>query len=197
MRAHVHGNCPAIFEGRASRFYDFVARRLLRGVYGRIVDDLVDIVPENGDVLDVGTGPGVLLVELASRRPDLRLTGIDLSSDMIAAAERNLRAFDERASARMGDVTDLPFADDSFDVVVTSFSAHHWDHPAAAIPELDRVLRRGGNLYVYDFSHGPFRILTDTARERGLFAGRPVRYTEIHTGVPLLRRCIRLSMTTA
>ena len=194
MHTHLHGNRPALFEGRASRVYDVTARRLLRGLYRRIVDDLVETVPQDAEVLDVGTGPGVLLVELAQRRPDVRVTGIDLSADMVAAAERNLRAFAEGASVWVADVTDLPFADGSFDVVVTSYSAHHWDHPAEAVPELARVLRPGGRLYVYDFGFAPFDVLTDTARERGLFGG-PVRRTRIRTGVPLLPRAQRLSMT--
>jgi ubiquinone/menaquinone biosynthesis C-methylase UbiE len=88
MRTQVHGNRPALFEGRASRVYDFMARRLLRGLYRRIADDLVDAVREGADVLDVGTGPGVLLVELAKRRPDVRMTGVDLSTDMISASGR-------------------------------------------------------------------------------------------------------------
>ena len=195
MRAHIHGNRPAFFEGRASRFYDFMARRPLRGLYRRIADDLVDAIPEGAEVLDVGTGPGVLLVELAERRPDLRLTGIDLSADMVAAAERNLAPFGERASARVGDVTDLPFGDDSFDVVVTSYSMHHWDHPAEAVPELARVLKPGGRLYVYDFDHAPFDVLTETATQRGLFTGQPVRQTRIRTGVPFFSRCVRQTMT--
>ena len=195
MRAHIHGNRPAFFEGRASRLYDFLARRPLRGLYRRIADDLVDTVPEGAEVLDVGTGPGVLLVELAERRPDMRLTGIDLSSDMVAAAQRNLDEFRERASARVGDVTDLPFGDDSFDVVVTSYSMHHWDRPADAVPELARVLRPGGRLYVYDFGHAPFDRLTETARERALFTGGPVRNTQIRTGVPFFSRCVRQTMT--
>ena len=195
MRAHVHGNRPAFFEGRASRLYDFLARRPLRGLYRRIADDLVDTAPEGAEVLDVGTGPGVLLVELAERRPDLRLTGIDLSADMVAAAQRNLDMFGERASARVGDVTDLPFGDDSFDVVVTTYSMHHWDRPADAVPELARVLRPGGRLYVYDFGHAPFDRLTETARERALFTGGPVRNTQIRTGVPFFSRCVRQTMT--
>ena len=195
MRAHVHGNRPAFFEGRASRVYDFMARRLLRGLYRRIADDLVDAVPEGAAVLDVGTGPGVLLVELAERRPDLRLTGIDLSADMVATAQRNLGKFGEQASARMADVTDLPFGDDSFDVVVTSYSMHHWDDPAAAVPELARVLRPGGRLYVYDFDHAPFDVLTETATQRGVFGSRPSRQSEIRTGVPFFSRCVRQTMT--
>ena len=118
MHTHSHGNRPALFEGRGSSVYDFAARRLIRRLYRRIADDLVTVLPDGAAVLDVGTGPGVLLVELAQRRSDLRLTGVDLSADMVSAAERNLTKFGERASARVGDVTELPFPDDSFDLVV-------------------------------------------------------------------------------
>src|SRR5437660_11801540 len=102
-------NASKIFQGRSSRIYDFASRRVLRGMYRRLAADVAAVAPDGGAVLDVGTGPGVLLVELAARRPDLRLTGVDLSADMIAAAMRNLQPFGERASARVGDVTNLPF----------------------------------------------------------------------------------------
>ena len=59
-------------------------------MYRRLAADLAEVAPDGAAVLDVGTGPGVLLVELTARRPDLRLTGVDLSPDMIAAATRNL-----------------------------------------------------------------------------------------------------------
>ena len=96
MRAHgphVTGNCPALFSGRSSRVYDFLARRVLRRLYRHIADDLVAELPQKAEVLDVGTGPGVLLVELARRRADLRLVGVDLSADMVAAATRNIAEF--------------------------------------------------------------------------------------------------------
>jgi ubiquinone/menaquinone biosynthesis C-methylase UbiE len=120
---------------------------------------------------------------------------MDLSADMVAAATHNLREFGDRASVHAGDVTRLPFADDAFDAVVTSFSMHHWDHPAGAVPELARVLRPGGRLYVYDFGHAPFQVLTETASEQGLFDGAPVRKTRILTAVPEFSRCDRLTMT--
>src|SRR5215813_2600978 len=111
-------NVPKVFEGRSSRIYDVVSRRLLRRMYRRFAADIAQLAPANADVLDIGTGPGVLLVELAKARPDLRLTGVDLSADMIAAAERNLRPLRDRATTRVGDVTSLPFANNSFDLVV-------------------------------------------------------------------------------
>lgn len=184
------------FEGRSSRLYDVVARRFLRGLYRRIAEDIVIAAPMGGAVLDVGTGPGVLLAEIARDRPDLRVTGIDLSADMVAAAERNISEFGGRVTARVGDVTDLPFADGTFDLIVTSFSLHHWDDVAAAVPELARVLRPGGRLYVYDFKRAPFEVLEAAARERGTFAGRPVQHTVIRTGQLHLRRCVRHVMST-
>jgi ubiquinone/menaquinone biosynthesis C-methylase UbiE len=186
MRTQVHGNRPALFEGRASRVYDFMARRLLRGLYRRIADDLVDAVREGADVLDVGTGPGVLLVEVARLRQDLRLSGVDISADMVAAATRNLAEFGERASARHGDVTDLPFPDGSFDVAVSSLSLHHWDRTEAAGPELARVLRPGGRAYIYDFPGAPFDELA-----AGIPGGARGRQTPLRIRIPLFPRLVR------
>jgi ubiquinone/menaquinone biosynthesis C-methylase UbiE len=146
-------------------------------------------------VLDVGTGPGVLLVELAARRPDLRLTGVDLSPDMITAAARNLEPFRERASARVGDVTALPFPDRSFDLIVSSLSLHHWDHPEAAVPELTRTLRPGGRIYIYDFPFAPFDQLTDTARTRAVLNTHPPERSPIRTGIPFLP-CVRYVLSS-
>jgi ubiquinone/menaquinone biosynthesis C-methylase UbiE len=188
-------NTPKIFQGRSSRIYDFASRRVLRGMYRRLAADVAEAAPDKGAVLDVGTGPGILLVELAARRPDLWLTGIDLSADMIAAATRNLRPFGERASARVGDVTGLPFPDRSFDLIVSSLSLHHWDHPEAAVPELARILRPGGQVYVYDFPFAPFDKLADAARTRSVLdAGTPQR-TPIRTGV-LFPRVVRYVMSS-
>ena len=197
MRVHLHrhGNMPGMFEGRRSRLYDVAARRLLRGVYRRLAADVADTAPRDGAVLDVGTGPGVLLVELARRRPDLTVTGVDLSADMVAAATRNLR--ESGATAKVASVTDLPFPDGSFDLIVSSLSLHHWDEPAAAVPELSRVLRPGGRLLIYDLRFAPFDTLATAAREGELFTGQAPQRTQVRTGVVFLPRCYRYVMTSA
>jgi ubiquinone/menaquinone biosynthesis C-methylase UbiE len=172
-----------------------MVKRLGRGYYRRIVDDLVDVVPEGGDVLDVGTGPGLLLVELAARRRDIRIVGIDLSADMVAFAQRNTRAFGDRVSARVADVAQLPLADNSVDVVVTSASIRHWDNHVGSVLELDRVLRPGGRLYIYDLGMSPFEELAEAAHDRGILHARPVRRTRIRTGTIVLPTLVRQVMT--
>ena len=180
------------FDGRRSRIYDFAARRLLRGFYRRLADDIAATAPQGAAVLDVGTGPGVLLVELARRRNDLQLTGVDLSADMVSAATRNLRAVG--GTAQVGSVTDLPFPDRSFDLIVSSLSLHHWEDPEAAVPELARVLRPGGRLLVYDFRFAPFDALARAAREGAHFTAQAPERTPVRTGIVFLPRCYRYVM---
>jgi ubiquinone/menaquinone biosynthesis C-methylase UbiE len=190
-----HRNAPRVFQGRSSRVYDVVARRVLRRIYRRLAADFAEVAPRDAAVLDVGTGPGVLLVELATRRPDLKLTGVDLSADMVAAATRNLAPFGGRARASVGDVTELPFPDRSFDAIVSSLSVHHWDHPDAAVPELARVLRPGGRVHIYDFPFAPFDALAAAAGTLSVLNGQSPERTPIRTGVPLLR-CVRFVMSS-
>jgi ubiquinone/menaquinone biosynthesis C-methylase UbiE len=191
---HGHHDAPNAFHGRSSRIYDVMSRRVLRGLYRRLAADVAGVAPDSGAVLDVGTGPGVLLVELAARRPDLRLTGIDLSADMVAAATRNLEPLGEGADARIGDVTSLPFPDRSFDVIVSSLSLHHWEHPEAAVPELARTLRPGGRIHIYDFPAAPFDKLTEAARAGSVLNGHSPERSPIRTGIPFLR-CVRYVMS--
>ncbi|MDG4824601.1 class I SAM-dependent methyltransferase [Asanoa sp. WMMD1127] len=173
-----HRNLPTFFMGHPSRFYDFMARRVFRRMYRRIAADVDATAPRGARVLDVGTGPGILLLELARLRPDLDLTGIDLSPDMVATAGRHLAPFGDRARVRTADVTDLPFPDGSFDLIVSSLSLHHWDHPEAAAPELTRTLRPGGRIQIYDMPFAPFSALDRAgAAQRDRF----------RTGIPILR----------
>lgn len=159
---HRHQNPAGTIEGHASRRYDLMARFVMRGVYRRIAADLALAAPHGAAVLDVGTGPGVLLVELGRRRPDLRLTGVDLSEDMVAAATKNLHG---AADVRVADAAELPFETDGFDLVVSTFSLHHWSDPDAAGDELRRVLKPGGSVYVYDFGTSSFEPVGDGRRD--------------------------------
>lgn len=147
-----HGTGSAVLLGRHAALYDRVATRALGWLYRTVADRVLAGVPRGGDVLDVGTGPGQLLVELARRRPDVHAVGVDPSVDMVGhATRRAARAgLTGQVEARVGAAEALPFADGSFDVVVSSLSAHHWADPSAGIAEQARVLRPGGQLWIFD-----------------------------------------------
>lgn len=105
-------------------------------------------VPHGTRVLDVGCGGGHIAVEALGRRPDLRLTGLDLSWGQVTRARRRAAA----AGARFvrGSALELPFATGTFDVVVSVASIKHWPDPRRGLAECVRVLRPSGRLLVVE-----------------------------------------------
>ena len=112
---------------------------------------------EIGEILDVGSGPGHLAIELARLLPHTKIVGLDVSASMIEIAERNVakQGFSDRVLFRQGDATEIPFADCVFDFVVSSWSLHLWRDPARAFAEIYRVLKPGCGALVYDARKRP------------------------------------------
>jgi ubiquinone/menaquinone biosynthesis C-methylase UbiE len=102
----------------------------------------------NDRVLDVGCGTGELLSRLAARHPNARLAGLDPVSEMLEIAKGKLS---DNVDLRVGWANELPWADGSFDVVVSCNMFHYITHPIQAIREMERVLRPGGQLVITDW----------------------------------------------
>ena len=105
-----------------------------------------------GEAVDLGCGPGYLVQELAERAPNLHVTGIDLSGEMLTQAEGYAQKsfLADRVDFKPGDVASIPFPDDSLDLVVSTLSLHHWGDPVAVLNEITRVLRPGGAYMIFD-----------------------------------------------
>lgn len=99
-------------------------------------------------VLDVATGPGEPALSVAARvGPDGRVEGVDIVPAMIDAARRETaRRGLTNASFRRASAEELPFADGTFDAVLSRFGVMFFPSPLAGLREMARVLRPGGRL---------------------------------------------------
>jgi ubiquinone/menaquinone biosynthesis C-methylase UbiE len=108
-------------------------------------------VHANDTVLDVACGPG--LVTCAFARFASHVTGVDITPAMIEQATiRQQEAGQENIVWRVADVTALPYADDTFSLVLTRYSFHHLLAPEAVLREMIRVCRPGGRVAVADIA---------------------------------------------
>ncbi|WP_395316876.1 class I SAM-dependent methyltransferase [Variovorax sp. UC74_104] len=102
-------------------------------------------IAEGEAVLDVGTGTGVVAVTAARR--GARVTGLDLTPELIEAARENAGISGHGDIAwTEGDAENLPYADASFDVVLSQFGHMFAPRPEVAISEMRRVLKPGGRI---------------------------------------------------
>lgn len=115
-----------------------------------------------GRGLDVGCGPGQILLQLAERLPGWEWIGVDRSPTMIGCAEQRLRQHGKSSSARVillvADGNCLPFADGVFDLVVCNSVLHHLEHPERVLAEMARVLRPAGAFLLRDLRR-PSRLV--------------------------------------
>ncbi|MDQ0395932.1 class I SAM-dependent methyltransferase [Labrys monachus] len=111
-------------------------------------------------VLDLGCGGGH--VSFAASPFAGTVTAYDLSADMLAAvAGEAARRGLANIRTQQGSAEHLPFADGSFDMVMSRFSAHHWGDVPAALREAFRVAAEGGTLVFADVTAPP-RPVSDT-----------------------------------
>lgn len=95
-------------------------------------------------LLDVGCGPGLYYSKIAKRPADLHYHGIDLIESMV----KRHPGLDQRVPITIGDVGHMPYADDTFDIVMANHMLYHVDDVDRSVGELRRVLKPRGLIAV-------------------------------------------------
>ena len=144
---------PALRFGALTRFFDPVVALTTREGHfkGRVLDHAA---VQNGErVLDLACGTGTLALEVLERAPGARVTGVDGDPEILKRA----RAKAEKAGAEVafdeGMSTELPYPDESFNVVLSTLFFHHLSDEAKrqSADEIRRVLHPGGRVVVADW----------------------------------------------
>ncbi|MBI3072243.1 MAG: methyltransferase domain-containing protein [Deltaproteobacteria bacterium] len=156
--------------------------RFRPGFPSSFFDRLAEVVALDGiDALDVGTGPGVVALELAAR--GARVVGVDVAANQIAEAERLAHERELSARARFvvgrAEATGLP--NESFDLV-TACQCWAWLDHGAAMREAMRVLRSGGRFVVAHFNYLPAESAVARETEALVLRWNPTWAMANHSG---------------
>ena len=114
-----------------------------------------------GRILFLALGTGL---DIETFPADKSITAIDISPKMLEEAQARIAAYDGEINARVMDVHELEFEDDSFDQVFTSCTFCSVPNPVEGLRSLRRVLKPGGELFMFEHTgsrYYPFKIMMD------------------------------------
>lgn len=137
--------------------YDFLNHLLSFGIdkrWRKIAVRLVKVA-DGGRVLDVATGTGDVVIEIARiTSPAVKITGADFSPEMVALANEKIAAtpYADRVDFKVAPCEDLPFPSCSFDSVTIAFGIRNVVDRRLGLAELWRILKPGGRLVILEFS---------------------------------------------
>ena len=174
--------------GPLASSYEKATRLAIDIYYSEVAEEILSSF-KKGLILDLGTGPGYLPIEIAKRSSDIKIIGVDLSRNLIQMARQNAQnsGFGDRLAFEVGNSAKLRFDDATFDMVLSTGMLHSLRDPLKVFREIIRVLKRGAEAWIYD----PARVASQidvrrfkaslTFRERSIYLFFPL-FSKINFG---------------
>jgi ubiquinone/menaquinone biosynthesis C-methylase UbiE len=153
-------------EGAIAIWY---ARNTARDMtrFREVARSVANRVRPGGAVLEVAPGPGYLAIEIAKR--GYAVTALDISKSFVRIAAENAAREGVEVDVHLGNVAAMPFSDASFDFVVCTAAFKNFSDPVAAINEMHRVLKPGGEALIIDLrKDASLRDVADEVRNMHL-----------------------------
>jgi SAM-dependent methyltransferase len=142
----------AVQQGQSEK-HSRAASSILEPVYGPLAEQIVAdfrLSEKKGIGIDLGSGPGDLIIELCRRTKQMHWINADIDSRSFPGFMNKAHevGFDDRVSAIYADAIALPFRDDYAEIIVSRGSFQFWKNLQAAFAEIYRVLKPGGAAFI-------------------------------------------------
>ena len=143
--------------------YEKATRMVIHSYYSQVAEEISANL-SGGIILDIGTGPGYLPIEIAKRSSKVRIIGIDLSRKLVEIARSNAvkAGLSDRLKFQHGNAGRLGFEDSAFDMVISTGMLHSLREPVKVIQEIYRVLKAGKEAWIFD----PAKVASQVDRQK-------------------------------
>ncbi len=118
----------------------------------KVVQIVADTQPQS--ILDIATGTGDLIINMAKKTAATKLIGLDISEGMLSMGRKKIKqvGLDNRIEMVQADSENMPFDDDSFDAITVAFGVRNFEHLEKGLDEILRVLKPGGVFVILETS---------------------------------------------
>lgn len=151
LRPRIRETDEGIQDETSVRLFDDF-KRMMRDRGWLETNEILRAGIDKGSILEIGSGPDYLGLEWLSKTKATKLTGLEISLNMINVAQKNAGEYglESRVKYVKGDAHKLPFTDSKFDGVFSCESLHEWVEPSLVFSEIYRILKSGGKFLVAD-----------------------------------------------
>ncbi len=186
------------YDGESHDWTHKVERLGFGRAYRHLLEQILSgyTLPPHARVLDAGVGTGLFTASLAKttaatradRSGRIAFHGVDISAEMLKEARTELNSSGINLHTTQGSVERLPYADETFDLVISAHVLEHLDRPEDALSEFERVLKPNGTLVIVSTQNGIWgRKIT---REWGveLISAESLLYMSLVAGLTQFKR---------
>ena len=138
-------------EGEKTKYYDQLTRAHRIDEMREQATEVAKHIKDGDSVLEVAPGAGYLSIELA-RLGNYRITGMDISKDLVEICTNNAKEAGVQVDFRQGNVSEMPFPAEMFNCIVCVLAFKNFKEPTRALDEMYRVLKPGGMVLIMDLN---------------------------------------------
>ncbi len=151
-------------EGAQAKMYDKMTHQHRIGEMKEQANEVAKHIKDGDSVLEIAPGAGYLSIEL-SKLGKYKITGIDISKDLVEIASRNAKEAGVDIDFRQGNVSNMPFHENEFNFIICVLAFKNFKEPLKALEEMHRVLKPGSTALIMDLNRKASMKATKTIAE--------------------------------